>query len=330
MTKRQGRILFGLLISLPALALIHLLVGQIDISLSDYLSSIFSFDENNINHIIARELRIPRMSMAIIAGAGLSIAGLLMQTLFNNPLAGPYVLGINSGSSLFVALALMTGIPFFTSDIGLVTNALLGAFLFGLIILFFSTLVRSQISLLLIGLMLGSFTGALVSIIQTASDSQDLKIFTLWALGSLQKVELYQLPIIILVFAISLFGAFLLIKPLNILVLGESEAKLLGVRIKKVRLFIIAITAIITGLVTAYCGPIAFVGLAVPNLVRILFKTQNHLVLIMASIITGAMFILICDIAIQLIEPYFVIPINALTSIIGAPFVILLVFRRLR
>lgn len=329
-TRKQSVLLSVLLLSLPVIVLVHLFVGQIDISATDYFDSVFNFDKENINHLISRELRIPRMTMALIAGAGLSIAGLLMQTLFNNPLAGPYVLGINSGASLFVALTIMTGIPFFTSDLGLVTNALIGAFVFGLIILFFSTVVRAQISLLLIGLMLGSFTSALVSVIQTASDAQELKIFTLWALGSLQKVKLDQLPIIVLCFGISIIGAFLVVKPLNALVLGDKEAKLLGINIKKVRLIIILITAIITGIVTAFCGPIAFVGLAVPNLVRILFKTQNHYILIIASAIIGAMFILLCDIAIQIIEPHFIMPINALTSLIGAPFVILLVLRRLR
>ncbi|NRA13630.1 MAG: iron ABC transporter permease [Crocinitomicaceae bacterium] len=329
-SKRQNALLLALLISLPIIAVVHLFVGLIDISIGDYFDSVFSFDIKNPDHIICRELRIPRMTMAIIAGAGLSIAGLLMQTLFNNPLAGPYVLGINSGASLFVALTIMTGIPFFTSDLGIVTNSLIGAFLFGLIILFFSTVVRLQISLLLIGLMLGSFTSALVSLAQTASNAQELKIFTMWALGSLQKVELNQLPIILACFAASLLGAFLVVKPLNALVLGDREAKLLGTNIKRVRLVIILITAIITGVVTAFCGPIAFVGLAVPNLVRILFKTQNHTILIIASVLIGAMFILLCDIAIQIIEPHFIMPINALTSIIGAPFVIFLVLHRLK
>jgi iron complex transport system permease protein len=187
-----------------------------------------------------------------------------------------------------------------------------------------------QISLLLIGLMLGSFTAAIVAMIQTASDAQDLKMFTLWALGSLQKVELIQLPLIIAVFAIGLFGALLAVKPLNILVLGETEARLLGVNVRRVRLFIILITALITGLITAFCGPIAFVGLAIPNLVRILFKSQNHRILILSSTIIGAIFILICDISIQFMEPYLIVPINALTSIVGAPFVILLVLKRLR
>ncbi len=268
--------------------------------------------------------------MAIIAGASLSIAGLLMQTLFNNPLAGPYVLGINSGSSLFVALSIMTGIPFFTSELGLISNALIGAFLFGLIILFFSRMVKTQVSLLLVGLMLGSFISAFVSLLQSASNAQELKIFTLWALGSLQKVDFNQLPIILTTSMIGVLGTFLLVKPLNLLILGESEAKLLGVNIQKTRLFIIAITAILTGLVTAFCGPIAFIGLAVPNLVRILFKTQNHRTLVIASLLFGGLFLLICDIIIQLLEPHFMLPINVLTSMIGAPLVIFFILKRIR
>lgn len=328
--KTNTILLFGLLISIPILSIVHLSIGQIDISTQEFWQSIFNFNENSANEIIIREIRIPRLMMALIAGASLSVVGLLMQTLFNNPLAGPYVLGINSGSSLFVALSIMTGIPFFTSDFGIITNALIGAFLFGLVILFFSKLVRTQIALLLVGLMLGSFISAFVSFLQSASNAQELKVFTLWALGSLQKVEFSQLPIIIIVALIGILAAFLIVKPLNVLVLGEQEAKLLGVNMKRTRVIIIVITAILTGLVTAFCGPIAFVGLAVPNLVRILFKTQQHFTLLIASLLFGAIFILTCDILIQLVEPHFMLPINVLTSIIGAPMVIFFILNRLR
>ncbi|XOV67707.1 MAG: FecCD family ABC transporter permease [Fluviicola sp.] len=315
---------------LPIVAIWHLFSGYNDIDGSTFWAALTDFDADQFTHNIVWELRIPRMITALIAGAGLSIAGLLMQTLFNNPLAGPYVLGINSGASLFVAFALMAGIPILSSDIGIVMNALIGAFLFGLIIIFFSSVVRQQISLLLIGLMLGSFTSAIVSVLQSASGLQELKLFTLWALGSLQAVSLDQLPILCVAFAITILGAYLVVKPLNLLVLGTSEAALLGVRIKRARLLIILITAIITGVITAFCGPIAFVGLAIPNLIRIVMKTQNHAHLILASLLTGAIFLMVCDIAIQMLETHFALPINALTSLIGAPFVILLVLRRLR
>jgi len=329
-TKKHSVFIISLLLVLPIIAGLHLLVGQIDIDFADYWHSLFNFDGANSYDIIAREIRIPRMTMAILAGASLSIAGLLMQTLFNNPLAGPYVLGINSGASLFVAFSIMTGIPFFTSTLGITANALIGAFIFGLIILFFSRFLRAQISLLLVGLMLGSFTSALVSIAQTVSQADELKVYTLWALGSLQKVEFQHLLPILGVFMVGIVLTFFAAKSLNILVIGEENAKLLGVNIKRARLFIIALTAVFTGLITAFCGPIAFVGLAVPNLVRMILKTQSHVTLIVSSALVGAIFILLCDICIQLIEPHFLIPINIFTSLIGAPFVVFIILKKLR
>lgn len=329
-TKKHSVFIIVLLLALPFVAGVHLIVGQIDIDFTDYWHALFNFDGTNSYDIIAREIRIPRMTMAILAGASLSIAGLLMQTLFNNPLAGPYVLGINSGASLFVAFSIMTGIPFFTSTLGITANALIGAFIFGLIILFFSRFLRAQISLLLVGLMLGSFTSALVSIAQTVSQADELKVYTLWALGSLQKVEFQHLLPILGVFMVGIVLTFFAAKSLNILVIGEENAKLLGVNIKRARLFIIALTAVFTGLITAFCGPIAFVGLAVPNLVRMILKTQSHLTLIISSALVGAIFILLCDICIQLIEPHFLIPINIFTSLIGAPFVVFIILKKLR
>ena len=329
-TKKHSVLILVLLLALPFVAGLHLIVGQIDIDFADYWNALFNFDGTNSYDIIAREIRIPRMTMAILAGASLSIAGLLMQTLFNNPLAGPYVLGINSGASLFVAFSIMTGIPFFTSTLGITANALIGAFVFGLIILFFSRFLRAQISLLLVGLMLGSFTSALVSIAQTVSQADELKVYTLWALGSLQKVEFQHLLPILGVFMVGIILTFFAAKSLNILVIGEENAKLLGVNIKRARLFIIALTAVFTGLITAFCGPIAFVGLAVPNLVRMILKTQSHVTLIVSSALVGAIFILLCDICIQLIEPHFLIPINIFTSLIGAPFVVFIILKKLR
>jgi len=330
LSKRNSLFLLAMILLLPLCAIWHLFSGQISIDSETFWNAIFHFNDSEIAHIVVWELRIPRMLTALVAGAGLSVAGLLMQTLFNNPLAGPYVLGINSGASLFVAIAIMTGVPFLTSGLGLIANALLGAFLFGLIIVFFSSVVRQQISLLLIGLMLGSFTSAIVSLLQASSGLQELKLFTLWALGSLQSVTLEQVPILLIALLITVLGAFMVVKPLNLLVLGSSEAQLLGLRIKRARLIIILITAVITGVVTAYCGPIAFVGLAIPNLIRIVMKTQQHAALIVASALCGGIFLMLCDIGIQYLEREFPLPINALTSLIGAPFVILLVLRRLR
>ncbi len=329
-SKNKNKILIIILvILLPIIAGIHLFSGTISIHFSDFYSALTHFDSENTNHIIVKNLRFPRLVMGIIAGGGLSIAGLLMQTLFNNPLAGPDILGLNSGSSLFVAFSLMTGIPFFNSDFGTIMSALLGAFAFGLVILAFSMVVKSHVSLLLIGIMLGSFTGAFVSILQSLSNPEDLKMFIMWAMGSLQQVEFSQLPIIILFFISGTLSCLFVVKSLDALVLGESQALLLGIKVKYIRIILIAITAILTGLITAFCGPIAFVGLAVPNLVKILFKTQSHRTLLIGCLLTGSVFLLICDIFVQLLESTIHIPINALTSIIGAPFVVVIVLKRL-
>ena len=329
MSSKNKILFFSLFLLLPIVSIVHLFVGEINLTFSDFYNSLFKFKSSNTNHIIFQEFRIPRLIMGIIAGSGLSIAGLLMQTMFNNPLAGPYVLGINSGSSLFVAFSIMTGIPFLTSDIGTISSALIGAFIFGLIILSFSFVVRSHVSLLLIGIMLGSFTSAFVSILQSMSDASQLKLFTMWAMGSLQQVEMAQIPLIVTFFIIGVIASLFVIKPLNALILGETQALMLGIHIKYIRLVLIIITAILTGVITAYCGPIAFVGLAVPNLVKLLFKTQSHGVLLFGCFLIGSLFLLLCDISVQLLESTVHIPINALTSIIGAPFVIVIVLKRL-
>lgn len=328
--KRDLFLFLSLLLALSLAVILHLSSGQIAITFSEFWDALFNFDQNNTQHIIAREFRVPRVTMAILAGAGLSISGMLMQTLFNNPLAGPYVLGINSGSSLFVAFTMMTGLTFFQSDLGIITSALIGALIFGFIILGFSLFVKSHISLLLIGLMLGSFTGSIISILQTFSTAQELKAFTMWTMGSLQQVQLHQLPMIVVLFIFGIFLSLFLIKPLNVLVVGEKSAAVLGMNIRTIRIATIAITALFTGSITAFCGPIAFVGLAVPNMTRYLFKSQSHGKLILANLFFGALFLVLSDTIIQLLEHKIQLPINAFTSIIGAPLIILIVLKRLK
>ncbi len=319
---------WSLIILLFALLLLHVNGGIFGFNFGKIFSSIFHFDANDQNLIIYRELRIPRTFMAIFAGMGLSIAGLLMQTLFNNPLAGPSVLGITSGASLCVAITMMTGISFFTSDIGIVFIALIGALIFSLLILFFSLFVKSQISLLLIGMMLGSFTSALIQVLQVSSQANEIKAFTLWGFGSMQQVNFNQIPLIFAVFIAGIFALIFLIKPLNLLVLGEKPTQLLGIQMKSFRMLIIVVTSIFAGLITAYCGPISFIGLAVPNMVKLLYKTQNHLQLIIGSALVGACTLLFCDLLILWIEPYFVLPLNAVTALIGAPVVVWIILKK--
>lgn len=315
---------------LPIGMYLHLMSGQIELSFSSYWQALFDFHPKDTYHVLIREFRIPRMMMALVAGAGLSLSGMLMQTLFKNPLAGPYVLGINSGASLLIAVSMMTGIQFFQSNFGLIGTALIGAIGAGLLMMSVARRLTSQISLLLVGLMFGSFTAALVTMIESKAGAESLKSFTMWSMGSLQQVTFEQLPLILGTFVLSLIWMFLLVKPLNVLVLGEKSAGMLGIHIQRTRFFILGLTALLAGLVTAFCGPIAFVGMAIPNLTRILFRTSNHSVLIWGNLLIGALFLLGIDSFIQLLEGQFSIPLNAFTSLIGAPFVVFLVMRKIK
>ena len=318
------------LLGILLFSFLGLLIGDIPTAEKDLYNAFFNPSEDNLVELIIREIRFPRVVIAIISGSALAIAGMLMQTLFQNPLAGPYVLGINSGASLMVALGLLSGIGFFNSELGLIGSALLGAFVFGLFILFSASFLRNQIGLLLFGVMLGSFVAAIITILEASSQAEALKAFALWSMGSLNAVTLEQVPLITLVFVLGCITTLFIVKPLNILVLGEDECRLMGYNVKRLRLSIVFITALFTGLITAYCGPIAFVGLAVPNLTRMLFKTQNHLMLFVANLLFGGFFLLSCDLLIQLLSGTILIPINALTSLLGAPFVIYILIRKLR
>lgn len=329
MEKRHRILLIIALVLLPVLAYFHLTIGQIQLSSADFYNAFFNYSDSETGQLLVREFRLPRLIMAIVAGSSLAIAGMLMQTLFNNPLAGPYILGINSGASLAVALGTLSGISLFSSNIGLIGLALIGALVFGFIVLGFSLFVRNSLSLLLVGIMIGSFTSAITSLLQTISSADSLKVFTIWGMGSLQQVELSQLGIITVFFILGIFFSFFLIKPLNALVLGENASLLLGVPVKNLRIIIIVITALLAGLVTAFCGPIAFVGLAIPNLCKMLFKTQQHLVLLLGNILLGALFLISCDILVQGLEPLILVPINVIISIVGAPFVIFIILKRL-
>lgn len=305
-----------------------ILLGAMSIELADLWNAVFSYDESSTEQLTVRIFRLPRVLTAVLAGVGLSIAGLLMQTLFQNPLAGPYVLGINAGAGLFVALSIMTGIGFFSHDLGLIGAALLGALASGMIILVSSLYVKTRISLLLIGIMFGSFAGALINVVQSYSSPNDLKTFMLWSFGSLQQVNFEQLGVFGLTMLIGIIITLFLIKPLNLLILGDKSAQLMGVNLKTTRFLIILVTAIFVGIITAYCGPIAFIGLIVPNIVKTIYKTTDHLVLLVGTILMGAILLLLCDITMQLMQNIVLLPLNALTALIGAPVVIWIIVKK--
>ena len=322
--KRSGLLFILLLL----LILFDLTLGSFSISVRDVFNGLFNFDASSSEEVTVRVFRFPRVITAVLAGIALSVSGLLMQTLFQNPLAGPYVLGINSGASLLVAFSTMSSFYAVGNDVGLITSAMVGAFGAGLFILLSSLYVKNKVSLLLVGIMFGSFSGAMVNVVQAYADPNNLKTFMLWSFGSLQGVEFNQLGGLSLVILLGVALSILLVKPLNLLLLGDINASLLGVNMKRVRLLIILVTSILTGSITAFCGPIAFVGLVVPNMMKMIYKTTNHYHLMVGSMLGGALLIVACDIIMQLLSPYLNLPLNALTALIGAPIVMWIIMRK--
>jgi iron complex transport system permease protein len=279
--------------------------------------------------------RLPKAITAILVGSGLSVAGLLMQTLFRNPLAGPFVLGISSGASLGVALLILSGSLFggfflanSISSWSLPVASSLGAFLVLSAVIIAANKVRNTMSILIIGLMFGSLTSAIISVLAYFSEAQQIQQFLFWSFGSLGNLSWNELLIFIVIYSIGMLATLVIIKPLNSLLLGENYAKSLGINVKRNRNIILIITSVLTGVITAFAGPIAFIGLAVPHIARMIFTTSNHKILIPAVVILGAIIMLICDAIAQLPTSEFTLPINAITSLFGAPIVIWLLIRK--
>lgn len=276
--------------------------------------------------------RIPEIFIAVIAGFALSIAGLLLQTTLNNPLAGPSILGLTAGSHLMVALTIMGSsiLGLEILDLGITFAATIGALVFGFLILVIAARIRSVVSLLLVGMMLGTFVSAITNIVLMKADANSVKAFSIWGMGSLQQVSIEQIPLISLLFLIGTVFAFLLTKPLNALILGEKPAAILGVKVKLTRWKIVFVVSFLAGLVTAFCGPIGFVGLIVPNLVRMFYKTARHGHLLLASGLIGASVMVLCVLLIRVFEPVILLPINSLTALLGAPIVLFLLLKNIR
>ncbi len=288
-------------------------------------------------HYILFEYRLPKAITAILTGAALSLSGLLMQTLFRNPLAGPFVLGISSGASLGVAL-LIFGTAFlsagaFSGVIGswaIAIAAGLGSFVVLLAVMAVAARIRDTMAILIIGLMFGSITSAVVSVLSFFGDRERLQQYIFWSFGSLGNLSWNELLLFFMMVLAGLILSILVLKSLNSLLLGENYARSLGVNIKKSRYIIIIATSLLAGSVTAFAGPIAFIGLAVPHLTRQLINTPNHKVLMPGVICLGAIIMLLCDTIAQLPQSEYTLPINAITSLIGAPVVIWLLVKRKR
>lgn len=278
--------------------------------------------EQNILHAI----RLPKAITAILAGAALSVSGLIMQTLFRNPLAGPYTLGVSSGASLGVALLTMLGaFSIQLSAISIPFAACIGAIAVLLLVLAVSRRVTNNVSLLIVGLMFGSIAGALVSLLQNFANPDALKLFIVWTLGSLSSVGWGDMQMLLPILLVGTLFVLLTVKPLNGLLLGEDYARGLGINVSRTRLYIVLATGLLAGGVTAFCGPIAFIGVAVPHIARGIFNTSNHRITLPASALIGACLLLICDVLCSLF--IYPLPISTVSALFGAPVIIWIILK---
>ena len=326
-------LLIGLLI---VFIFVNLSFGSVNIPFSDLIATLIGGEASKQSwQTIIVNYRLPKAITAIMVGSGLSVSGLLMQTLFRNPLAGPFVLGISSGASLGVAI-LILGAGFISSfitidvlsNISLALAASLGSFLVLLAVIVAAKNVRNTMSLLIIGLMFGSLSAAIISVLSFFSDANQIQQYIFWGFGSLGNLGWYEISLFAIIYFVGMLLSFTLVKPLNSLLLGENYANSLGVNTQKSRNIILIITSLLTGVITAFSGPIAFVGLAVPHIAKIVFVSSNHKILLPATAIIGAVVLLICDSVAQLPTSDFTLPINAITSLFGAPIVIWLLIRK--
>lgn len=337
MLQKKHIILIWLLLSfiLIVLFITDVFLGSVNIPVKEVLKVLFTGETNHPEYLtIIYKFRIPKALTALFAGFALSVSGLQMQTVFKNPLAGPYVLGISAGASLGVAILVM-GVSTFTvvSQFGVLGNwmvviaAWLGSGLILFLILAISVRVKDIMTILILGIMFGSATSAIVNILQYFSNESMLKAFIVWTMGSLGGVSSAQLKVLIPSVVIGLLITFLSLKLLNAMLVGENYAKSMGLNIRLSRFLVFFSTSLLAGSVTAFCGPIGFIGIAVPHIARMVFKTANHKTLLPGSMIFGGIILLLSDIISQLPGQERTLPINSITALVGIPVVIWIIIR---
>jgi len=334
MNNKNILLFFVLMVLLFCFFILDILIGSVQIPFKSVIYTLFNFEVHDIWKNILVDYRIPKAITAVLAGAGLSVCGLQLQTLFRNPLAGPDVLGISSGASLGVALSILASgtqvlvMGGFNTQFSAVFSASIGAAILLIIILLFSLRIRNYIIILILGIMLGQLASAIQGLLQYFSRASEIQGFVLWGMGNFGNVSGLGLWIL---FSIVLFGILLswcFSKFLNVLLLGETYALSMGLNLNLLRFFVVLSTGLITGAITAYCGPIAFLGMAVPHIVKGIFKITDHLFLIPAVAIAGSVLALFCDFIAHLPLFQSPLPINIITSVIGAPIVIWVVLRQ--
>lgn len=334
MTKHRSTVtLIALSLLVIVLLPLNLVFGSIDIPLSEVVNALIG--EPVAKHTwetIVIENRLPMALTAVLAGAALAVSGLLLQTTFDNPLAGPSILGVSTGSSLGVAIVMlaMGGVvsESISSYLGILLGAIVGAAVVILVLLFFSSIVKSTAMLLIIGIMVGYLTSSAISLLNFFSTQEGVHSFVIWGMGNFTGVTLDRLPLFSILILVSLLLSFMLVKPLNALLLGARYAENLGVSIKATRNKLLLLSGILTAIVTAFCGPIGFLGLIVPHIARLALRSSNHTVLLPATALAGAVIALLCNLISVLPASWGVIPINAITPVIGVPIIIYIIVNR--
>ena len=315
---------------------LNLLAGSVSIAWGDVFSILFSGSgKGTVERYIIMEVRLPQAVTAMLCGAALSVSGLLLQTAFRNPLAGPSVFGISSGASLGVALVMLalggsvsTTLFSVGGFVAILVAAFAGAMVVTSVILLFSTIVRNSVMLLIIGVMVGYLSSSAITLLNFFAIEEGVRSYMVWGMGSFGGVSMAHLPAFTLMIVLGLIGAVVLIKPLNTLLLGEQYAEGLGIDTRRVRNMLLVVTGLLTAVTTAYCGPVAFLGLAVPHIARMLLGSDNHRRLLPATIVCGMVVALLCNLISTLPGDSAVIPLNAVTPLVGAPVIIYVLVKR--
>lgn len=330
-----------LALSIGVLFLLNLFLGSVDIPFRSIWNILWGMDEGEsvIWQNIIWKSRVPQALTAMVAGAGLAVSGLQMQTVFRNPLAGPSVLGISSGASLGVAFVVLLsgsigGIALsrlgFMGELALTMAAIIGALSIMALIVYVSQKVHGNVTLLIIGVMIGYVANAVIGVLKFFSVEEDIRAYVIWGLGSFARVSGNQMMVFVCIMAVLLPLSFLLIKTLNLLLLGDAYARNLGLNIKRARLQVIACSGVLVAIVTAYCGPITFLGLAVPHLCRGIFRSSDHRILMPASLLAGAALALLCNLIARMPGFEGALPVNSVTALVGAPVVVSVLFKKRR
>ena len=325
-----------LFIAIILLLIANITIGSIKIPIRDIFDILFSdYHGKESWRFIILETRLPQAITAMLCGGALSVSGLMLQTAFKNPLAGPSIFGISGGAGLGVALVMLlfggtvSTLSFtFTVFLALFIAAFIGAMTLTVIIFLFSMVVRSNVMLLIIGIMIGYLSSSGISLLNFFATEEGVRSYMVWGMGSFGGVSLSQLPLFTTIVIIGLIGSCLLIKPLNALLLGERYAENLGINTIRVRNLLLIVTGLLTAITTAFCGPVSFIGLAVPHIARLLLQTDNHRLLLPITILTGAAIALLCNIICYLPGSNGIIPLNAVTPLIGAPVIIYVIARK--